>query len=195
MSETKNKVLYGIENVHAAVLTENTDGSITYGKPFKVPGATGFSPDPQGDEVKFHADNIVFFKANSNQGYQGDLVLAITPEEFLTQILGQTKDTNGAVIESANDKQARFALLFEGKGDAKARRFVYWDCTASRPSRENQTQEESINVGTESLQLTITPRTSDKLVKAYIEPSTANKAVYDTFFEKVYEKDATVAEV
>ena len=192
MPDLKNKVLYGIKNVHIAPLIE-TDGTITYETPFAMPGATGFSPEPQGETTKFHADNTVYFIANSNQGYEGDLVIALTPEEFLTQILGQLKDKNGAVIENADDKQARFALMFEGEGDVKARRWVYWDCTASRPSRENNTKEESIEPGTESLPITINPRSSDRAVKCYIEENESNKAVYDNFFKKVYEKDSTAS--
>ena len=192
MSNTKNKVLYGIKNVYIAKLKEE-DGAISYETPFAMPGATGFSPEPQGETTPFYADNIVYFIANSNQGYEGDLVLAITPEEFLTQILGQTKDKNGALIENANDKQARFALMFEADGDEKARRFVYWDCTASRPSRENNTKEESIEVGTETLTITIKPRSSDNAVKACIEPNDTNTEDYNKFFEKVYEKDASEA--
>lgn len=190
VGETKNKVLYGIKNVHVALLKEE-EGSITYDTPFKMPGATGFAPEPQGESTKFYADNIVYFIANSNQGYEGELVLAITPEEFLTQILGQTKDNNGAIIENADDKQARFALMFEGDGDIKNRRWVYWDCTASRPSRENNTKEESIEPGTDTLPIVITPRSTDRAVKCYIEPSEENQTVYDTFFTKVYEKNAT----
>ena len=190
MADEKNKVLYGIEKCYIAKLTE-TDGEITYETPIPMPGVTGLSPEPQGETTKFFADNIVYFIANSNQGYEGDLVLAITPEEFLTQILGQEVDSNGAVIENADDKIARFALMFEGKGDKKARRWVYWDCTATRPSRENNTQEESVEVGTETITITMSPRTSDKAIKCYLEPSTENQDVYDTFFTKVYEKNAT----
>lgn len=189
MPETNNKILYGIEQCYVAVLTETEDG-ITYGEPFPIKGARGLNMDPQGDLTKVYADNIVFFKANSNQGYEGDLVLLITPEEFLTQILGQTKDKNGAILENADDKTARFALMFQGKGDEKARRWVFYDCVATRPSRENNTQEESIEAGEETMTITMSPRTSDKMVKAYMEPSETNKQLYDTFFTKVYEKDA-----
>ena len=42
------KVLYGIRKVYVAKLTEE-NGAITYGTPFAVEGATGFSPEPQGD--------------------------------------------------------------------------------------------------------------------------------------------------
>ena len=81
--------------------------------------------------------------------------------------------------------------MFQGKGDEKARRWVFYDCVATRPSRENNTQEESIEAGEETMTITMSPRTSDKMVKAYMEPSETNKQLYDTFFTKVYEKDAS----
>lgn len=188
----ENKVLYGIKNVHIAKLTEQ-DGQITYGVPFAVPGAKGFSPDPQGEESLFYADNKIYFRKSSNQGYQGDLVIAMTPEQFLTEILGRVKDTNGAIIENADDKQSRFALMFEGDGDKRARRFVYWDCSASRPSREHNTKEENIEPGTDTLPITIAPRSTDNAIGCYLEETDENKSIYGAFFEKVYEKDATAS--
>lgn len=192
MSEKNNKILYGIEKCYVSKITE-TDGEITYGTPFEVKGARGLNMDPQGETTKIYADNIVYYIANSNQGYEGDLVLLITPEQFLTEILGQTKDTNGAVFENADDKQARFALMFEGKGDAKARRWVFFDCTATRPSRENNTQEESLEAGEDTMTITMSPRSTDKAVKAYIEPNATNQDIYDAFFDKVYEKNAVAS--
>lgn len=187
--EKNNKVLYGIEKCHIAKITE-TDGEITYGTPFEMPGAVGLNFDPEGEETPFYADNVKYFIASSNQGYSGDLEIAMTPEQFLTEILGRQKDKNGAVFENADDKQARFALMFEGQGDEKARRWVFFDCTATRPSRENNTKEESVEVGTETISITMSPRSTDKAVMAYIEPNETNKDVYDAFFKKVYEKDA-----
>lgn len=189
MPEAINKVLYGVEKCYVAKITETEEG-ITYGTPFPVKGVRGINMDPQGETTKNYADNIVYYISSSNQGYEGDLVLFVTPEQFLTEILGQTKDKNGAVFENADDKTARFALMFEGKGDAAARRWVFFDCTATRPSRENNTLEESIEAGEETMTITMSPRSTDKVVKAYIEPNDTNKAIYDAFFTKVYEKDA-----
>ena len=189
MSDVNNKVLYGIEQCHIAKITE-TDGEITYRTPFPMPGAVGLNFDPEGEETPFYADNVKYFIASSNQGYSGDLEIAMTPEQFLTEILGRQKDTNGAVFENADDKTARFALMFQGQGDQKNRRWVFFDCTATRPSRENNTKEDTIEVGTETMTITMSPRTTDKAVMAYIEPSDTNQDVYDSFFESVYEKNA-----
>lgn len=187
-----NKVLYGIKNVYVAKLTEADDGTITYGTPFAMPGATGFSPEPQGETTTFYADDMAYYIAQSNSGYQGELTLAITPNEFITTILGQTQDSNGALIENSNDRTARFALMFEGEGDSAGRRWVYYDCTATRPNREHSTTEESITVGTESMTITIKPRSSDRAIKAVMERTTENAEAYDAFFDEVYESPASI---
>ena len=186
------KVLYGIKNVYVAKLTEANDGTITYGTPFAVKGATGFSPDPQGEKTVFYADNMIYFSKDQNNGYEGDLTVAVLPEDFLKQILGRTEDANGAIIENADDKQERFALMFEADGDPKARRFVYYDCTASRPTREHSTTEDTITVGTESVTVTIAPRSSDRAIGAYMEKTDDNTASYNAWFTTVYEKTLSV---
>ena len=188
----ENKVKFGLSNVHIAKITE-TNGAITYGTPFAMPGAVSLNADPEGDTTPFYADNIKYYIATSNQGYTGDLEIAMTPDEFLTQILGQIADTNGALFESADDVNARFALMGEIDGDAKKRRFVYFDCTATRPSSEANTNEESKEPQTDTISITMSPRTTDKAIKAVIEPTEENQAVYNTFFTKVYEKDATAS--
>ena len=185
-----NKVKFGLSNVHIAKITE-TDGEITYGTPFAMPGARSLTADPEGETTPFYADNIKYYIATSNQGYTGDLEIAMLVKEFFTQILGQKEDTNGAIFESADDVNARFALMGEIDGDVKKRRFVYFDCTATRPSAEMNTVEESKEPQTDTVSITMSPRSTDKAIKAVIEPNETNQAVYDTFFKKVYEKNAT----
>lgn len=190
MPDTSNKVKFGLSNVHIAKITE-TDGAITYGTPFTMPGAVSLTAEPEGETTPFYADNIQYYVAVANNGYTGDLEIAMTPQEFLTSILGQTVDTNGAVFESSDDINARFALMGEIDGDVKKRRFVYYDCTATRPSAEMNTIEDTKEPQTDTISITMTPRSSDKVIKAVIEPSETNQDIYDEFFDKVYEKDAT----
>lgn len=186
------KVLYGIQNVYVAKITEDAQGNVSYGTPFALKGATGFSPEPQGDTVKFYADNIVYFRREANNGYEGELTLAVTPDDFMKQIMGRQEDSNGAIVENANDKQARFALMFEAQGDPKYRRYVYWDCTATRPSREHSTIEDSIEVGTESMTITIAPRSTDMAIGCYMEKTDDNVSAYNAWFTSVYESDVSL---
>lgn len=189
---SENKVKFGLSNVHIAKITEN-NGVITYGTPFAMPGAVSLTADPAGDTTPFYADNIKYYIATSNQGYTGDLEIAMTPDEFLTQILGQIADNNGALFESADDINARFALMGEIDGDKKKRRFVYFDCKATRPTAEMNTNEESTKPQTDKITIAMSARSTDKAIKAVIEPTTENLAVYNSFFESVYVKDATAS--
>lgn len=190
---SENKVKFGLSNVHIAKIIER-DGMITYDKPFKMPGAKSLTADPEGDTTKYYADNIVYYIANSNQGYAGDLEITMLIEEFFTQILGQQKDGNGALFESADDITANFALMGEIDGDVKKRRFVYFNCTATRPGSEMNTIEETKEPQTDKVSITMAPRSTDKAIKATIEPSDTNKDIYNTFFEKVYERDSKIEE-
>jgi len=189
MPDTNNKVKFGLSNVHVAKITEQ-DGEITYGTPFAMPGAVALSAEPEGETTPFYADNIQYYVAVSNNGYTGELELAMAVKEFLTQILGQQEDTNGALFESSDDVNARFALMGEIEGDVKKRRFVYYDCTATRPSSEMNTIEDTKEPQTDTIEITMSPRATDHVIKAVIEPNDTNKDVYNTFFTKVYEKDA-----
>lgn len=189
MPDKNNKVKFGLSNVHVSKITEQ-DGEITYGTPFAMPGAVALSADPEGETTPFYADNIQYYVAVSNNGYTGELELAMAVKEFLKEILGQQEDTNGALFESSDDVNARFALMGEIEGDVKKRRFVYYDCTATRPSSEMNTIEDTKEPQTDTIEITMSPRATDHVIKAVIEPNDTNEDVYNAFFTKVYEKDA-----
>jgi phi13 family phage major tail protein len=141
MSKKKNKVRFGLKNAHYAKATFDEDGNVTYAKPVRLPGAVSLSMDPEGENENFYADDIVYFVINNNAGYEGDLELALIPEEFLKDILHEEEDANGVLAENANNTFERFALLFEFTGDAKAIRHVLYCCSASRPSMEGETKD------------------------------------------------------
>ena len=109
-----NKVKYNLKNVHAAKLTKNEDGTYTYATPQAIPGAVSISLDAEGDSSPFYADGIVYFRSTANNGYSGDLEIALIPEWFRTDILKETLDKNGVLIESSKvTEMEKFALLFE----------------------------------------------------------------------------------
>ena len=185
MANKKNKVKYNLKNVHAAVLTKGDDGTFTYGTPQAIPGAVSISLDAEGESSPFYADGIVYFRTTANNGYSGDLELALIPEWFRTNILQEVKDSNGVLVERAdNTDSVYFALLFEFDGDVNAIRHVLYNCTASRPSIESQTKEDTIEPGTETLSLTADPR-EDGLVKSRTGDG-VSKSTYESWYKTVY---------
>ena len=172
-----NKVKYNLKNVHAAKLTtEVVDGvtNYSYATPKAIPGAVSLSLDAEGESSPFYADGIVYFRTYANNGYSGDLEIALIPEWFRTEILKELLDSNGVLVEKA----------FEFDGDEHGIRHVLYNCAASRPSIESQTKEETIEPRTETLNLTADPR-EDGLVKSRTGDTTA-KATYDGWYGAVY---------
>lgn len=188
----KNKVKFNICNVHYAPITIAEDGIVTFATPVAMPGAVSISMDPTGEPESFYADGIEYYTINNNQGYEGDLELAMIPEDFRTDILKEEADANKVLVENANSETGNFALLFEFDGDVKKIRHVMYNCSASRPTIESKTNEEDKEVQTETLTVKARPMASG-YVKAKTGDSTTD-TVYANWYKSVYEPSAAVAE-
>ena len=117
-------------------------------------------------------------------GYEGDLELAMVPESFRTDVLKEELDSNKVLIENANVETANFALLFEFDGDQRKIRHVLYNCAASRPGIESQTNEDEVEVQTETLSLTASP-----LANGYVKAKTGDDTedeVYQNWYSTVY---------
>lgn len=190
-----NKVKFGLKNVYYAVATINeTTNTATYETPVRWPGAVSLSLEAQGDTSSFYADDGVYFTSVANNGYQGDLEMALVSDSFRTEVLGDIKDKNGVLVDDTNAKQVHFALLFEFQGDQKARRHVMYNCVATRPSVSSTTKAESVEVQTESVTITAAPIHNTSLDKDICKADAdADVTVYGDWFKNVYEPVATTA--
>ena len=184
MANKKNKVKFNIRNVHYAKLTIAEDGTVSFAKPVPMPGAVSLSLDPNGEPSVFYADGYAYYTISNNQGYEGDLELALVPESFRTDILKETMDSNSVLIEDATVETEKFALLFEFDGDVKKIRHVLYNCIASRPTIESSTKEDEIEVKTETLSITASPL-SGGYVKARTSDTTTEE-VYEGWYQAVY---------
>lgn len=181
----KNKVKYNICNVHYAPITVDSDGTAAFATPVAMPGAVSLSLDPNGEPESFYADGVEYYTVNNNQGYDGDLELAMIPEDFRTDVLNESYDANKVLVENSNSQTGNFALLFEFDGDIRKIRHVLYNCSASRPNISSKTNEESREVQTETLTLKSRPM-QNGLVKAKTGDNTTD-AVYGNWYKKVYE--------
>lgn len=179
-----NKIKYGLRQVHYAKVTSvSTAGVLTYATPVAIPGAVNLSLSPEGESNPFYADDITYFQSASNNGYSGTLEVALLPDSFKTDILGDIVSTSGIMVEHASVQPAEFALLFEFQGDDKATRHALFRCTCTRPDVASQTKEASITPVTETLNITAMPRMNDYVVKGSC-PQTASTA-YNAWFSAV----------
>lgn len=186
----ENKVTFGLKNAHYSKITFNADGSFNYGPIKELPGSTELTTDPKGDMTEFYADDLVYYSADNNQGYDGKLALANIPEDFATDILGEEKDEDdGVITENATAKGNYFALMFEFDGDVKAIRHVHYYCKASRPSVGSSSKTDSVEPNTLELNFVSSPRPTDYKVKAKTS-STTPANIYNNWYSSVYEKVA-----
>lgn len=183
---SKNRVRYGLKNVHWAEAAEGDDGKVTYSAPQAWPGAVHLELEAQGDPAEFYADDRTYFNAPTNNGYDGTLETALIPDAFRQSALGE-KLANGVQFEDGNAKgQKHFALLFEFEGDARNRRHVIYWCQASRPTEEGSTVEDQIEVQTTELEFQARQRPDNGLVKARCTDDAPDE-VYDGWYDSVYE--------
>jgi phi13 family phage major tail protein len=187
----ENTVSFGIKNVHYAPLTVDSNGTITYDAPIALPGATEISLDAKGDMTEFYADDMLYYSASNNQGYDGKLTLANIPESFAIEILGEEKDADDAVItERATSIGKYFALLFEFAGDKKATKHVMYYCSASRPSISSSTKSDKNDPNTSELDFTASARPGDYKVKTKTTTTTPSN-IYSNWYNSVYDKATT----
>lgn len=117
-------------------------------------------------------------------GYEGDLEIAMVPESFRVDVLKESLDANKVLVENANVETANFALMFEFDGDVKKIRHCLYKCAASRPNIESQTNEDEIEVQTETLSLKATPL-ANGVVKSKTGDDTTD-ATYQNWYKAVY---------
>lgn len=182
----ENKVKYGLKNVHYAVVTE-LNGVVTYSTPVAIPGSVSLVQNPAGETVTFYADDSTYFEENTNNGYDGTLEMALVPDGFRVDVFGDEIDTNGALIENANAKPKKIALLFEFDGDANKTRYVNYNVTVARPNLDGSTRTNTKEPKTETMNITVRPALDTGDVKAKIKQGQTG---YDTFFTAVYLKNA-----
>lgn len=184
-----NKIKYGLSRVYYALATINSStGAATYGTPVAMPGAVSLSMDPSGEQNKFYADNIPFAVFSANAGYEGELEIALIPDSFRTDVLGEVVDTNSGIqLEKAASTTKPFALLFQFEGDEDATRHVFYNCTAARPNVGSKTTEESVEVQTETINITcgsvFNSVVDDNIVKGKISDKT--ETAYTNWFSAV----------
>ena len=186
-----NKVKYGLQNVYYAVATiDAANHTATYGTPVAIPGAVSLSLTAEGDQTKFRADNIDYWIGTANNGYSGDLEIALIPKSFKTAILGM-QESGGALVETVDANAVPFALLFQFEGDANATRHVLYNCTAARPQISGQTTQETIEPQTETLSLTASSiyntTLQKEIVKASVENDTEGATVYAGWTGEVWQ--------
>ena len=149
-------------------------------------GAVNLSMEAQGDPSSFYADDMAYYVTSANDGYSGNLEIAVIPDRFRQDVLGETEDeTDKIMIENVTAEPKPFALLFEFAGDQKAVRHVLYNCSATRPGLTGATTNKSKEPTTEKISLTASPLANGK-VRAKTTPNTPDEK-YNNWYKTVWQ--------
>lgn len=185
-----DKVFFGIKNVYYAVATDDGNGVLTYDTPVAIPGARSISLSASDESTDWYADNKAYFSTFTNNGYEGDLVVALLPDSFRTDVLGETLDTKGFLVEKSGKPTIEFALLFQFETDEHNVRHCLYRCTASRPAVASSTIEATKEPQEETITIKALPRISDDVVKSRAGYNSASTSSYALWFSAVQEPTA-----
>lgn len=153
--EQENKVLYGFSDLYVGTYTvDDETGVVTMGQPYHQTGAVGFSPEGQGSNYTFYADNKAYFSTYTTGNYEGDLVVARFDDEFRKLFLGDIELDDGGVAEIKNPVKPNIYAMYETMGDKGPERVIWYNGTFGTPTREMATIEDEVEVQTETLATT-----------------------------------------
>lgn len=187
----ENKVTFGLKNVHYVPI-DVRDFLVKFGTPIPLPGGVELTFEPRGDLIEFYADDMLYYAASNNQGYDGTLSIATIPEQFAIDALGEQLDeTDGVLNELADAKGKSFALLFEFDGDVNATRHVMYNCAASRPTLASKTKTNSAEPNTNELKFVSSPIVLAPGGRPMVKTKTTSKTtqtIYDNWYKEVYIK-------
>ena len=155
----KNMYHYDVKNCHYCQGRRNEDGSVTFGTEVKrESGLMSMDMSAEGEVSKTRADGIDYLVFTSNNGYSGSLNFVKVSDQFRKDCLSEVVDeVTGIQYEDADANPAPFALMGEFSGDKEGIRWIFYNCTASRPSQAGDNKDNQKEPDTEELSVTASP--------------------------------------
>lgn len=128
----------------------------------------------------------LYYVTAANNGYSGDLEIAVIPDSYRKDVLGEKEDeTDNILVENVTAEPKPHALLFEFAGDQKAVRHVLYNCAATRPGLTGATTNKSKEPTTEKITLTASPLPNGN-IKAKTTPDTPDEK-YQNWYKTVWQ--------
>ena len=185
-----NKVEYGLDDVHYAIVTLNDDGSPVYGPWIAEKNAQTLTDENQTASLEVHADNRCILTCRNITSKNLSLGMSIFSDEFKIKVLSFIETSTGSLIECTNPEPVYIALGLRVQGDAKNRKLVFpLVQVLGYTSGENKTVEgTSITPQTPKVELKAMPLLFDAVNEKYfiIERFSKGQDKYATLWDTVY---------
>jgi phi13 family phage major tail protein len=189
--------IMGLESVVIAPqLTDVKGGTATYGEVTQLIDAVNVKMTPTIDEANLFGDNAVaeiikVFSQCDVDFEQLELLM-----ENYRAISGAQKDSNGVTMDNGDDIAPYFAMGFKFKKTNKKFRY-YWLLKGkfSAVEEEASTETDKAEATTQQLKATFIKRKCDGNWRFKVDEDEEGlvAGVLDTWFDKVYEKNALIS--
>ena len=160
-----DKVRFGISNVHVGLYTVSDQGVVTMGTPVHIPGAVSLSLDPEAEQNVFYADNVAYYTGYSDNGYTGELVMALFPDTFLTTFMNYVELADGGIAEVKGNNKPAVYIAFQCEGDQEGRRGILYNVALGSIQHGHNTTEDSVTPDTETLPITVSGDNKTGIIK------------------------------
>lgn len=179
----------GLINFYYAKMTEDVvAGTTTYETPKRMGAAISLSETPTTNMSTLYAENGPSETASANGPTTAEVGVKELAPEVRADLLGQTINADGVLIQSREDRAPYVALGFQMTGESENDAFVWlYKGKFSRPTTAGTTKGESVEFSTPTISATFIGRDSDGEEKASLVKNETNQAIADAWFSKVYE--------
>ena len=175
----KNKVMFGVSQLHVGEYNVSTAGVVTLGTPYAVPGTVKITIEPDSEEQKFYADNKVYWSSYSDNGLSGEIENALFDDTFKTKFMNYQSLSNGGLAQIKGKKNKPVYFAFQTEGDEESRRGIFYNVSLGQITREYSTTEDSTEPATATLPFTVNGDNKTGVVRAAY---TDGAAAYTTIF-------------
>lgn len=181
--------LVGLKDIHIAVMKE--DG--TYETPVKISPAMNATITPNINTATLFGDDRAVETAES----LGDIDVTIGTTDLTTEeyalLLGKTVNSDGVVIDSAEDVAPYVAMGFRAMKSNGAYRYVWlYKGKFGIPSDTHQTKGDTVEFQTPSITAKFVTRDDGKWrARVDSDDPGADQGVIDNWFNAVYEETPT----
>ncbi|MEX1122959.1 MAG: major tail protein [Balneolales bacterium] len=179
----------GLKNFYYAVLTDDAvEGTTTYSAPKRLGAAISLNETPTTSMNTLYAENGPAETASANGPTSAEVGVKDLSQEVRSDLLGQSINADGVLIQGREDKAPYVALGFQMTGESENDAFVWlYKGKFSRPTTAGTTKGESVEFSTPTISATFIGRDSDGKERASIIQDEANTVVTDAWFTSVYE--------
>lgn len=175
----------GLNDLHFAILTEDTKDTLTYEVPEPMVGAINATINPTVNTQELYADDQLWESISALGKIEVEIETADLPLKVRAKVLGN-KYENGVLIESKDDVPPYLALGFKSLRKGGKYRYVWLLKGVAQPmGEEYTTKKDNVEHKTPVIRFTFMPRIFDGEWKRTADEDSDDFTGSETWFEKV----------